>query len=76
MDRFLKFPTLEEATFGNSELFENGSIDKNESIAWYNRDLIRKGKLRECYNRSYWKEAFKILLKNDPEFNKLIGELR
>ena len=75
LERFLKFPTLEEATFGNSELFENGSINKHESVVWYNRELIRHGRLKECYGRSYWKEAFKLLLKNDKEFGDLIGEM-
>ena len=72
LDRFLKAPTLKEAEFANLPLFENGSYDENESIAWYREDLVRKGKLRECYNRSYWKPAFKILMENDPELKGLI----
>ena len=72
MERFLKFPTLEEANFGNSKLFENGSYDKNESIVWYDKELIKKGKLKECYTRSYWKEAFKLLMENDKEFKSLM----
>lgn len=75
LDRFLMNPTLEEAEFGNLEIFENGSYDKDESIAWYNKDLIKKGKLKECYNRSYWKPAFKVLMKNDPEYSFLLKEI-
>ena len=72
LDRFFKYPTIEEASFGNSKLFENGSYDNDESVVWYDKGLIREGKLKECYNRSYWKPAFKILMKNDPELKSLI----
>ena len=75
LDRFLMNPTVEEAKFGNLEIFENGSYDKDESIAWYNKDLIKKGKLKECYNRSYWKPAFKVLMKNDAEYSFLLKEI-
>lgn len=75
LERFFKFPTPEEAEFGNSELFENGSYDTNESVVWYNKDLIRKGKLKECYNRSYWKPAFKILMNNDKDYKFLVKEI-
>ena len=64
MDRLLKHPTIEEAEFGNSKIFENGSYDNNESIVWFDESYIKRGKIRECFNRSYWKEAFKLLLKN------------
>ena len=68
-------PTLEEATFGNQPLFENGS-NKDGSLTWFNEDWIRKGKLRECYNKSYWKEAFKLLLENSPELGFLRKEIK
>ena len=73
LNRFLDTPTLEEAEFGNSELFENGSYENNESVVWYNKDYIRQGKIRECYFRSYWKTAFKVLMNNDPKM-KSLGE--
>jgi hypothetical protein len=76
MDRILKQPTLEEAEFANFPLFENGSYDKNESLVWFNKGLIRKGKIRECYCRSYWKEAFKLLLEHDKELKGLIGVIK
>jgi hypothetical protein len=75
LNRFLLEPTIEEAKFGNSKLFENGSYNNDESIVWYDRSLIEKGKVRECYNRSYWKTAFKVLMKNDPEYKFLIKEV-
>lgn len=76
MNRFLYSPTLEEAKFGNSKLFENGSYKENESIVWFDKDLIRQGKLKECYNRSYWKTAFKIILENDKEYKSLRGIIK
>lgn len=75
IDRFLLTPTLEESAFGNLPLFENGSYDENESVVWYNKDLIKRGKLKECYNRSYWKTAFVILMKNDPKYSFLLKEI-
>ena len=72
LGRFFTSPTIEEARFGNSKLFENGSYDNDESVVWYDRDLIRAGKLKECYNRSYWKPAFKVLMKNDKELKNLM----
>lgn len=72
LDRFFGNPTIEEAKFANLPLFENGSYDENESIVWYDENLIRHGKLRECYNRSYWKPAFKVLMNNDPDLKGLI----
>ena len=75
LDRFLKSPTIKEAEFANLPLFENGSYDENESVTWYNQNLIRKGKLKECYNRSYWKPAFKILMENDPDLKGLVKVL-
>ena len=71
MNRFFKYPTLEEASFANGDLFENGSYDNNESIVWFKEDFIRKGKLKECYRRSYWKEAFKLLLNNHEYYGNL-----
>ena len=72
MDRFFGNPTIEEAELANLPLFENGSYDENESIVWYDKNLIRHGKLKECYNRSYWKPAFKVLMNNDPDFKGLV----
>lgn len=76
LKRFFDRPTLQEAEFANRELFENGSLFANESIVWYNRDEIKRGKLRECYNRSYWKPAFKVLLENDSDYKNLVTEIR
>ena len=72
LDRFFTEPTVEEAAFGNSKLFENGSYDSDESVVWFDKDLIRAGKLKECYSRSYWKPAFKVLMKNDPDLKSLM----
>lgn len=71
LKRYLDSPTLEEATFGNANIFENGT-NGVESIAWYNTDYFKKGKIRECYSKSYWKAAFKVLLRNDPEYSPLL----
>ncbi len=75
MMNFLEYPTIEEAEFANREIFENGSAENNESVVWFDREWIRKGKLKECYNRSYWKPAFKALLENDPYLSFLRKEL-
>ena len=64
MMKFLEEPSLEEAKLGNSELFENGSYENNESIVWFNENYIKQGRLKDCYMRSYWKPAFKVLLAN------------
>ena len=64
MMKFLEEPTLEEAQLGNSELFENGSYENNESIVWFNENYIKQGRLKDCYFRSYWKSAFRTLLAN------------
>lgn len=64
MMKFLEEPSLEEAKLGNSELFENGSYENNESIVWFNENYIKQGRLKDCYFRSYWKPAFKVLLVN------------
>lgn len=69
--RFLEQPTLEEAKFGNSKLFENGSYSENESIVWFDEEYIRKGRLKDCYSRSYWKPAFKVLLRNHEKYYNL-----
>ena len=74
LKRYLDFPTISEATFGNTDLFENGT-NGMESITWYNKNYIRQGRLRECFNRSYWKAAFKLLLSNDPEYKFLMRNL-
>ena len=69
LERFFNHPTLKEALIANENLFENGSLYNNESIAWFNEELIKKGKIKECYRKSYWKEAFKILLRNSEYKN-------
>ena len=46
MMKFLEEPTLEEARLGNSELFENGSYENNESIVWFNENYIKQGRLK------------------------------
>ena len=74
IERFFKQPCLEEAEFFNQEIFENGSL-KDESITWFNKDLIKKGKIKECYSKSYWKEAFKLLLDNS-EYKGLKGLIK
>lgn len=71
LKRYWDYPTIEEAEFSNKPIFENGSYRENESIVWYNRDYIKKGKIKECYNRSYWRNAFKVLLNNDPNYKIL-----
>lgn len=76
LKRYLDEPTMEEAVFGNQPLFENGSHDRNESLTWFDKKRIREGKLVDCYRRSYWKAAFKLLLQNDPELQFLTGELK
>ena len=73
--RYLDKPTIDEAEFMNQPIFENGSCDSFESITWYDKDFIRQGKLKECYSRSYWKNAFKVLLENDPELKFLRKEI-
>ena len=60
-------PTDEECEAFNRPMFENGAIDKLESIVWYDRDKIIGGDFIGCYNRSYWKEAFIQLLHKDKE---------
>jgi hypothetical protein len=75
ISRYANNPTLEEAIFGNQKIFENGS-NENESVVWFDRDLIRKGKIKECYIRSYWKQAFKLLLEKDKEFKFLKEKVR
>jgi predicted HAD superfamily hydrolase len=75
LKRYLDKPTIEEALFGSKKIFENGT-NGTESITWYDHEFIKEGKLRECYNKSYWKAAFKLLLSNDPQYKfltKVIG---
>lgn len=69
--RFLDNPTLEEALCYNNPVFENGSHQNGESITWFNESWIRQGKLKECYSRSYWKVAFRLLLSSSKEFKEL-----
>jgi hypothetical protein len=73
LSRFLQHPTIEEAEFGNRKIFENGSSFANESIVWYDKERIKEGKLIECYGKSYWKSAFKVLIENDHEY-KCLGK--
>ena len=72
LKRYYENPTLEESLFANQNIFENGSYENNESVVWFNKDWIKKGKLKECYGRSYWKAAFKVLLENDKNYKSLI----
>lgn len=60
--RFLKAPTLEEAKYGLEVPFDNGSEEALENITWFNENRIKNGRILECYNRSYWKEAFLRML--------------
>lgn len=76
LKRYYEKPTLEESQFANQAIFENGSYDNNESVVWFNKDWIRKGKLKECYGRSYWKAAFKKLLENDEDYKALIKYIK
>ncbi len=62
--RFLKEPTLEESRYGLEVPFDNGAEDALENITWFNEDRIKNGRIIECYNRSYWKEAFLKILEN------------
>lgn len=62
--RFLKEPSLKEAFYGQEVPFDNGAEDALENITWFNEDRIKKGRIIECYNRSYWKEAFIKILEN------------
>ena len=73
--RLLKEPTLEEAKFGNLKLFENGSFNDDESVTWFDENYIKKGRIKDCYNRSYWKTGFLVLLKNS-EYSNLERYLR
>ena len=75
ISRYANNPTLEEAIFGNQKIFENGS-NENESVAWFDTDLIRKGKIKECYYKSYWKQAFRLLLENDRELKFLKEKIK
>ena len=69
--RFLNNPTVEEAQCYNKRVFENGSYNCDESIVWFDEEQIRRGKVRECYIRSYWKTAFKLLLSQSGDFKEL-----
>lgn len=71
LKRYYEKPTIDEANFANQSIFENGSYKNNESVVWFNKDWIKKGKLKECYSRSYWKSAFKLLLTNDKDYKSL-----
>lgn len=62
--RFLKQPSLDEAKYGLEIPFDNGAEDALENITWFNEDRIKNGGIIECYNRSYWKEAFLKMLEN------------
>ncbi|MEI8389175.1 MAG: hypothetical protein WCG23_04735 [bacterium] len=62
--RFLKSPSLKEAKYGLEIPFDNGSENALENITWFNESRIKSGRILECYNRSYWKEAFMQMLNN------------
>ena len=74
LHRYVNNPTLEEATFNNQKLFENGS-NEAESAVVFNEALLREGRIRDCYRKSCWKAAFLVLLKNSQEFKHLIGSI-
>ena len=71
IENYLK---IKEAEFNNQDLFENGSNEIG-SIVMFNEDMIRQGKIKDCYQKSYWKAAFLVLLKNSQEFKHLIGSI-
>ena len=73
--RYIENPTYEESLFGNKCTFENGAIN-NEGLVGVDEFLIKGGKLKECYLRSYWKEAFKVIIKNNPKYKSLTGLLK
>ncbi len=62
--RFLKQPSLEEAKYGMEIPFDNGAENALENITWFNEHRIKTGRIVECYNRSYWQEAFLKILNN------------
>ena len=64
---FIYYPTLEQCQYCKDAIFENGDIENFESISGYDRDKIKSGNLQECYNMSYWREAFIKLLQDDRE---------
>jgi len=70
--RFLKEPTTQEAKFGLQVPFDNGSEKAWENIIWFNEERIKNGRILECYNRSYWKEAFLKTL----EYSQYAGLLK
>jgi len=72
--RFLKSPSIEEALYGMDISFDNGSEDALETITWFNEKRILQGRILECYNRSYWKEAFLELL-NNSKYSGLVKYL-
>ena len=71
LKRYYEHPSIEEATFANQKIFENGSYDNNESVVWFDKEWIKRGKLKECFSRSYWKAAFRKLLENDKDYKYL-----
>lgn len=70
--RYVDNPTVEEAEFNNQDLFENGS-NEVDSIVMFDRNMLSQGKIKDCYQKSYWKSAFMVLLKNSQEFKHLAG---
>lgn len=65
--RLLYYPTLEESKYCNEPIFENGNIKEFESVVWFEPDLIKRGELQHCYDKSYWRPAFMVQLRNDKE---------
>ena len=75
LKRYFYEPTTEECLLMNQKLFENGNERTMESIVWFDKEKIKQGRLIECYNRSYWREAFIKLLKADNELAYLEKQL-
>ncbi len=63
--RFLFEPTMEEINyFNNFRIFINGSSEHKSDIVNFNEDLLKSGDLKNAYNESYWRRAFRIKLRN------------
>ena len=62
-------PTKEIMEIFNKPMFINRLT--GERGVNYDREKIQSGDLIDCYNRSYAKNWFKLMLMNDPELNGL-----
>lgn len=74
-ERFLSNPTPYEAHFGMEKIFEDSVKNEPESIVNFDEKGIEDGYLLELYERSYWKTAFIVNLKNHSRFSSLISIL-